>query len=73
MKNIQNKNNAISAVVDEIPPKPKNPATIEMMKKMTASLSILDLPLDLYLNDYSMDHLNTNHFIASILNLSDFV
>jgi hypothetical protein len=44
MKNTQNKNNAISAVVDEIPPKPKNPATIEMMKKMIASLSILGLP-----------------------------
>jgi hypothetical protein len=43
MKNIQNKNNAISAVVDEITPKPKNPAIIEMMKKMIASLSIIGL------------------------------
>jgi hypothetical protein len=48
MKNIQNKNNAISAVVEEIPPKPKNPATIEMMKKMIASLSILGLPCEYF-------------------------
>jgi hypothetical protein len=73
MKNIQNKNNAISAVVEEIPPKPKNPATIEMMKNTIASLSILYLPFDLHLNDYSINHSSTNHFTASILNLSDFV